>query len=151
MRAAAAIIAAILSVFAGGPLRCPCQLAAVFESRPPTTRSHQTAPTDNEAVRCGCRHSSCQTQKESVGQAQPTEQQHAPQVPCEHRPGVDLVLPGGGGERASGERATGEVTAAPFECAHALSVPQPATQLPVPRHLTTSAPDRLRYCHSFRC
>lgn len=152
MRAGAAIIAAVLSVFTGGPLRCPCRFAAVLVSHSQTTPSLPMAPSEDGAGGCGELSCSCKSHPEPARPDAPTKRPPAPGVPCGHCPAVDLVLPGGSGERAVGDREPGGVSAASFGDSSAAPLahrPEPLVLLAL--ECTSSAPNRLRYCHSFRC
>ena len=151
MRRAAAIIAAVLSVFPGGPLRCPCQLAALFENRAATVLIPQPAPADDEAGGCENQRCSCKTHREPAG-PEPTEKTPAPGVPCQHCPNIDLVLPVVTGERLASDRDPGDSPGASLASDTAVPLThRPDTLTLVGREFTSSAPDRLRYCHSFRC
>lgn len=150
MRSGATIIAAVLSVFTGGPLRCPCQLAALFESYPPTVLTPHAATQEDEAGRSEKHRCSCKTHREPAPPEQPIEQKPTPGVPCQHCPGVDLVPPVATGERLASDRDLGDWSAA-FPDAAFPQTHRPDTLHPVTHLMTTSAPDRLRYCHSFRC
>ena len=155
MRQVAAIIAAVLSVLTGGPLRCPCQLAAHFADYAhaasivltPRPSSVEGKPGHRGGERC-----SCKTHRGPALPGQPTERPPAPGVPCQHCPNVDLALAVTLGERLAGDRDPSDMTAAPLEAAQTvpLTCPPDALSLAVPQ-LTSAAPDRLRFCHSFRC
>lgn len=156
MQRAAAIIVAVLSVLTGGPLRCPCRLVALFADRVPTVLTAQPTSVEGEPDRCGGERCSCKSHREPALPEQPPERTPerlpAPGVPCQHCPNVDLVPPVTIGERLAGDRDPGDMTAAPHDAAPAdpLTRRPDALPLAVPE-LTSSAPDRLRYCHSFRC
>lgn len=149
MQRAAAIIVAVLSVLTGGPLRCPCRLVALFAD---CVLTDQPASVEGEADRCGGERCSCKPHREPALPEQPPERLPAPGVPCQHCPNVDLVPPVTIGERLEGDRDPGDMTAVPHDAAPAdpLTRRPDALPLAVPE-LTSSAPDRLRYCHSFRC
>ncbi|MBA4065734.1 MAG: hypothetical protein C0501_18850 [Isosphaera sp.] len=155
MRRVAAIIVAVLPVLTGGPLRCPCQLAALFADHvqsalvvlTPRPTSVEDEPGRYRGERC-----SCKSHRGPALPGQPTERPPAPGVPCQHCPNVDLVLAVTIGERLAGDRDPGDMTAPPFEAAQTVPLTRrpDAWSLAVPE-LTSAAPDRLRYCHSFRC
>lgn len=156
MQRAASIIVAVLSVLTGGPLRCPCRLVALFADCVPTVLTAQPASVEGEPDRCGGERCSCKSHREPAPPEQPPERTPerlpAPGVPCQHCPNVDLVPPVTTGERLAGDRDPGDLTAAAHDAAPA----DPLTRRPDARALaapefTSSAPDRLRYCHSFRC
>jgi hypothetical protein len=152
MRAGAAIIAAVLSVFTGGPHRCPCRFAAVLVSYSQTAPSLPTAASEDGTGGSGELSCSCKSHPEPARPDVPTKRKPTPGVPCGHCPAVDLVLPSGSGERAVGDREPGDVSAASFGDSAAAPLahrPDPLALVPLER--TSSAPDRLRYCHSFRC
>lgn len=157
MSRAAAIIAAVLSVITGGPLRCPCHLAALFLSPSPAVRTTTAAPPKGEAGRCDDQRCSCKTHREPAPPEQPTEQptdqqKPAPGVPCQHCPNVDLAPPAATGERLAGDRDPGDWSAdSPASAPVGTQTLRPDTLVLIPGPVTPSAPDRLRYCHSFRC
>ncbi len=156
MQRAAAIIVAVLSVFTGGPFRCPCRLVALFADRAPTVLTAQPAPAASEPDRCGGERCSCKPHRVPALPGQPPErtpeQLPAPGVPCQHCPNVDLIPAVTIGERLAGDRDPGDLTAAPHDAAPADPLTRRPDALPLAApELTSAAPDRLRYCHSFRC
>lgn len=148
MRAVAAIIAAVMSVTTGGSLRCPCQLAFLFRAGScDTSACVEASPPTAEKQTCSCEA------RHEPEQPDPAEPKPGPaKPPCPHGPGIDLIQPAAGGERIGGSDVTGGLAMAP-PCASAAGCharghqeappPDPARRWPTP--------DRLRYCHSFRC
>ena len=145
MRLAAAILATVMSVTTGGPLRCPCHLLALLRTGPSTVVAPPAAEQEASGG-CGCR-----VHREP--QPEPTDQRPRPhRPPCPHGPGVDLLPPLSTGERVVGGHDSGDpvvtlpghgyapTTASSYDSA-------------VSAHVTPAAspPDRLRYCHAFRC
>lgn len=130
MRMSAAVLAAVLSVATGGPLRCPCQLAQLVWG------SYCVADdSDCERAECPC-HS-----HEEPGQRDPGE-------PCHHGLGLEVVavVNASGGDNSFDGPMPAPVSRAPqliernavgferFDCLDFRSIS-----------------DRLLYCHSFRC
>ena len=145
MRLLATIIAVVMSVTTGGPLRCPCQLAALVRGTTCVAETVQVDPATFETHTC-C----CQSHREPE-EPQPTEREPSPGEPCPHGPSVDLVLPTAGGERHAGGGGLGDF---PVAAHGAVEIPLYCglnLQLFVVCEPTSSKSDRLRYCHSFRC
>lgn len=149
MRAAVAILAAVMSVTTGGPLRCPCYLVTMLKGTavivPPAE-----CPLPTPAAGCSCKgHREADEPKPSEERA-PDKTPH-PTAPCNHGPGVDLLAPTASGERLTGGDETGQSTLAlsverlDLSPSHAGAV---RAVLPDP---PSSVRDPLRYCHSFRC
>ena len=152
MRLAMAIIVAVMSVFTGGPLRCPCHLAVLFTKRPPTAQPFQVTRLPSNAERCSTHRCPCKTHRSPTGPEQPGEPAPVPGAPCGHCPNFDLGLPAVNGDRLQTDRDTGDFTSAPFSRdAHVFLTTCLDTLLNASDPITSSAPDRLRYCHSFRC
>lgn len=150
MRNVAVIVAAVLTVFTGGPLRCPCQVAALLRDHTPAPPTRPPTPPADEASRCGC--CSCKAHRDAADPKQSAEREPAPGNPCPHCPNIYLVLPVTNAERLPGDHDHGDWTAGPFDATPAV----PLTRHPHAVFLPVSdshrpAPDRLRYCHSFRC
>ncbi|MBX9582895.1 MAG: hypothetical protein K2X87_21515 [Gemmataceae bacterium] len=145
MRLVAAIIAAVMSVTTGGPLRCPCHLVARLRTEPAAVPVPQSA-VERPADRC-C---GCKTNREP--RPEPTDPRPAPHPPCPHGPGIDLVPPLATGERVVGGHGSGDqAVTAPgdgHDCPSAWGLDPP---LPVPVAVAASPHDQLRYCHAFRC
>lgn len=142
MRSVTAVIAAILSVVTGGPLRCPCQVAALGRGAEHVAEFHAA----NEADDCPC-HSH---RKPCLPQS--TEHKHAPCEPCRHGAAIDVLAPVVTGERLSGEReAVDRMPLVPGDCSQGSPGcgldGMPLDNIPV----SSSASDQLRYCHSFLC
>jgi hypothetical protein len=73
-------------------------------------------------------------------------------MPCGHCPNFDLGLPVGNGDRLQTDRDTDDFTSAPFtRPAHVFSTTCQDSLVNASDPIHPSAPDRLRYCHSFRC
>lgn len=144
MRIWAAIFVAVMSVATGGPLRCPCQVKAMFEGM--TSLAAVPKPKSEKAPRHPCTCHAHQ-QEEQHGPNEPRPEPNCPT--CPHGPGVDLVPPVAAGERTAGERSFGETT---FGYA---SVSLAATTISLRRspafiEPNSSPPEQLRYCHAFR-
>lgn len=146
MRAVAAIIVAVMSVTTGGPLRCPCQLAAFFRTGPQTCALPPAPKACQEKNCCPCHsHDDAPTQE----QESPKPSPQAP--PCPHGQGIDLAPPLTSLDREVGgvEHGAPAVATAPLGL---FSVPPGGPSVPVdPNAHSTPPPDHLRYCHSFRC
>ena len=152
MRASVAIIAAVMSVTTGGPLRCPCQLAALFPGNqfPPgaacDTEAYPAIPAENEKHCCSC------IKHHEPERPAPTKPTQAPDAPCEHGLGADLVPLVANGERVAGDLNPGDPVFAlagrsyPFLKASVQPVAIPTLSGSLSGH-----PDQLRYCHAFRC
>ena len=150
MRLVAAIIAAVMSVATGGPLRCPCQLAALLRDTPCTDQSAsavRTLPTTPpSALHSGC---GCKTHTTDDEQP-PAEHQPDRPEPCNHGPGIDLVAPSTV-ERQAGDSELGNPLSVPSGGAAASPCRVPDTSFVSSAEIDSSPPARLRYCHSFRC
>ena len=148
MRSLAAILAAVMSVTTGGPLRCPCQFAALFENQERVSCADAPPPVQaaNEKHCCSCnRHH----EPEEPSPAQPKRTPASP--PCQHAPAIDLAPPLVGGERTAGEYEPGGLNfAADIETSLGLLAFRPDAPLPLPSNLDSAPPDQLKYCHSFR-
>ncbi len=115
MRILAAIIAALMSVTTGGPLRCPCQLAKLG---PPVgwpcqeTAAQPPAPTHQ----CGCK---THTTDERRAPADDRPGGHPPgdHAPCHHGPVADLAAPAAA-ERPAGGSTDYALTVAPPGLTH---------------------------------
>lgn len=152
MRLAVAIIVAVMSVVTGGPLRCPCQLAVLFNNRLPTAPPLQATRLTAETERCSTKHCPCKSHQPPVDPEQPAERTPVPGAPCGHCPNFDLGLPVGNGDRLQTDRDTGDFTSAPFaRDTHVFLTACLDTPVTAIDPIDSSAPDRLRYCHSFRC
>ena len=139
MRMVAAVLAAVLSVATGGPLRCPCQLAQLVCG----TERVAEARADAEHLGCPCR-----THRDSES-SQPSEYGRVPVKPCDHGPSIDFVA------SVAGERSLGNDVSYgdPALDVHARTVPIDRSFgpfLPVPP-VSVAVSDRLKYCHSFLC
>lgn len=146
MRLVATIIAAVMSVTTGGPLRCPCQLVPLL--RPEAAVCETIRPIEGQTVErcCGCK-----------GHREPNSEPTAPRPspdrpPCQHGPAIDLVPPAHPGERVTdGTDPTDPATPCGGDPASVSPVLSLDTPLRVRLAPFTSLPDRLRYCHAFRC
>lgn len=153
MRMVAAMIAAVMSVATGGPLRCPCHFAALLRDTPctaksaPAVRALPTAPTTARHLGCGCK--SHKTADEPPTEGQPVRP--AQPEPCKHGPGIDLVVPTAV-DRQSGDLGADDctfgATSEGFPSCPAL-VRHGLTGRPVGSD--SSLPALLRYSHAFRC
>jgi len=148
MRRVLAIIAAVLSVATGGPLRCPCQFAALVRGSPCAAEIVPPAQTVTPPVRslcCGCKAAS-ETERQS-----PAEDQPASPEPCHHGPGIDLVPPASVDRQSS----DAEVKGVPYAVASGVWLMSPAHGrygvATAPSGTDSAQPALLRYCHSFRC
>lgn len=151
MRALATIIAAVLSVTTGGPLRCPCLLvpqirAACVETVAP--------PSGDDSSPSGCR---CRAHQEAeVPPLTPPDSPHQgrhepPHAPCPHGPGIDLTAPPAGveqGESQSGAEQPALVGAGTFALVLSTLGYVAASHPPAPPPATCQ---HLRFCHAFRC
>lgn len=151
MRALATIIAAVLSVTTGGPLRCPCQL--VPQVRVACAES-VSVPRPDESSCSGCRcrgHHEEETPSRSPADA-PTQDRHeSPQAPCPHGPGIDLAAPPGGvepGDAQSGADQPAAIGGHTFDLALSAACCAAALRPPAP---SSSTCQHLRFCHAFRC
>jgi hypothetical protein len=149
MRLVAAIIAAVMSVATGGPLRCPCQFAALFRNTPCTDQSAvRTLPTTQPSDLHSC--CGCKTQT-TDDEPPPAEHQPDQPEPCSHGPGIDLVAPSTV-DRQSGdlgaEGAPFAATSGAFLSLRALVRHDLAER---PPGSDTSLHARLRFSHAFRC
>lgn len=146
MRVVATIIAAVMSVTTGGPLRCPCHLLALLRTEPAVARTAQPLVERPTGDCCGCK-------SHREPQPEPTDPRPAPHHPaCPHGPGIDLVPPLATGERVTGghESGTSAVMALGDSHAYLLAWGYESPR-PMPAAFAASPPDRLRYCHAFRC
>ena len=141
MRVLTAIVAAVLSVTTGGPLRCPCQLAKVARPAAPATVCDD-AP--------GCRSCPCHRNAEPVSLQGQCPEPAPERVPCPHGPALDLTPPPAGVERVGDDSpafdggAFGEHPAARLVCNQAAGSRATTPAYPPPV-------DHLRYSHAFRC
>lgn len=146
MRRVAAIIAAVMSVTTGGPLRCPCHLIALLQ--PECCAAPVAQPAAERPVEhcCGCK-------AHRAPQPEPTDPQPSPhRPPCPHVPGIDLVPPHAPGERAASGHELGDPAVMALGGGHvSASARASDSPPPVPVTLAASPPDRLRYSHAFRC
>ena len=139
MRALTAIVAAVLPVTTGGPLRCPCELAQLV--RPVAVVSADKSPCPS----CPC-HA-----HEEPDSPEPTDPRPVPGLPpCPHGPGVDLTPPPAASDRAVDDpfgAAAADITHqhSGFEAGASTARFVLADATPSP------PPDHLRYCHAFRC
>lgn len=147
MRRVLAVIAAVMSVATGGPLRCPCQLAALFldgsSSRETSARIPPPAPPSHPS---GCK---CQGHVHDDEPA-PTEERRDHPEPCNHGPGVDLLTPATADRQAGDSGSDGHAVAV-SHFVPALSVVTEADAPARPLKSDFSPPDCLRFCHAFRC
>lgn len=149
MRAAVAILAAVMSVTTGGPLRCPCYLVALLKGTTVTAPPAEF-PLPTPAPGCSCK-SHREADEPKPGEENTPEKTPHPSAPCNHGPGVDLVAPTASGERPTGGDETGQSTLAfsverlDLSPSHAGAVRAIVPDPPSSNH------SPLRYCHSFRC
>ena len=147
MRAVTAIIVAVMSVTTGGPLRCPCQLAALFRTETalgPTAHSTMDLP-KGRCCPCGS-HA-------APGRPGPVEPKPAPHSPpCRHHLVIDLAAPHAGTERVFDDHDPGDPTAAPVnDTDRSLLVHSADAALLSSAGRSPPPRDLLRYCHAFRC
>src|SRR6188768_2021002 len=93
MRAVTAIVAAVLSVTTGGPLRCPCQYAALLRPTPVPTKASP------RAAEPPCRTCPCHAHQEPDSPAPAAPEPGPGHPPCPHGPGVDVTPPPAGSDR----------------------------------------------------
>lgn len=146
MRALTAIVVAVMSVTTGGPLRCPCQLAALCRAETRFGLATRTVPHQPESRCCSCEsHAALGL----PGPVEPKPPSNSP--PCEHHPVIALAVLHAGAERVLDDRNPGDSTEAHggnsdhVVSAHAANVAvHSATErsLPPCKHL--------RYSHAFR-
>lgn len=146
MRDLTAIIVAVMSVTTGGPLRCPCQLAALCRGEThsgPVTRTVQPQPKN----RC-C---PCESHADP-GLPGPVEPKPSPNSPpCNHHPVIVLAAVHAGAERVYDDREPGDPTAAPVsDIARVLPAHAAGAALLCLAGRSLPPNDRLRYCHAFR-
>ncbi|QDU21349.1 hypothetical protein [Urbifossiella limnaea] len=141
MRALTAIVAAILSVTTGGPLRCPCQLADLLRPAAPA------AVCDNAPV---CRSCPCHRHAEP-DDPQPRSPDRVPErVPCPHGPALDITPPPAGEYGVGNDTPSDEGIAFCEDVAVRVAVIGDAT--PTALKLAQTPPvDHIRYSHAFRC
>lgn len=147
MRAFAAITVAVMSVTTGGPLRCPCQLAALFRIETRLGLATRSTPDLPKGRCCPCESHA------DPGLPWPVEPKPSPHFPpCKHHLVIDLAVPHMDAGRVLDDRDSGDPTAVPVrDCGGAFPENVTAAALlssggrPLPPH------DRLRYCHAFRC
>lgn len=146
MRAVVAIIVAVMSVTTGGPTRCPCQIAALFRAGTQTCEPPPAQKRSQEKRACRC-HSHCESSEQ-----QPEHPTPPPESPkCPHGPGIDLAPPQSATDRAASD--AGDLSQLEFAATHGLFAvaPRGHSGLFDPGTHLSPHPDRLRYCHSFRC
>lgn len=142
MRVLTAIVAAVLSVTTGGPLRCPCRLAELIRPTPPATVHDDTVPVSRS---CPChRHAEPDASERQCPERAPER------VPCPHGPAFVLTPPPAGAERVGDDSpadegvALGEHAAFRVVCNRTAALTAAASTHPPPV-------DHLRYSHAFRC
>lgn len=139
MRHLAAIIAAVLSVTTGGPLRCPCRLATLASTPAPPER-----PVDSgRSHQCGCKSHAGKDVDRPAPPASPRPE------PCDHGPGIDLLACTAVDRQADDSGGNQLIvpavahTGSELAGKHALA--------PDPSGRSTSPTAHLRYAHAFRC
>lgn len=150
MRALATIIAAVLSVTTGGPLRCPCQflpqVRAASAERVATPRAEVSS-----CRGCGCRaHQEKESPPPAPADSPPQERNETPHAPCPHGPGVDLTAPPGGVEMGDSEAGTDQPVLVSGGN-YALTLSALDCVAPHPPSAPPSTCQHLRFCHAFRC
>lgn len=145
MRHLAAIVAAVMSVTTGGPLRCPCQVTAFVRSSACESASGQTKPAADQPQKCGCKAHAAAEAPPPAEETPPTPE------PCKHGRGIDLVAPAAGSDRQAGaSEHAGVSLVVSTETLGSLAVRR-GSSLPHGTHGThTTLLSRLRYSHSFR-
>lgn len=151
MRAVVAIIVAVMSVATGGPLRCPCQFAALFRTAtcvPESASAARTAPTPQPAAQ----HSGCGCKSHTAADEQPPEErQPAQPEPCKHGPGIDLVPPTTL-DRQSGDLGAEGIPSAAVSDGFLLCLALVRHDFTTrPAGSDASLPTRLRFSCAFRC
>lgn len=144
MRSLVAILAAVMAVTTGGPLRCPCHIAALLRANS-AARAVQSPAEKPIERRCGCK---------AHGEPQPgptTPRPSPDHPPCQHGPGLDLAPPLAACERVGGGFDWGDPAAVTDNAGRISAAWGVHPHLPVPVTLAASPPDPLRYCHAFRC
>lgn len=148
MRVVAAILAMVMSVATGGPLRCPCQVLTLLKGDAPCV-SHPPIPAfasdDDECCSCKSHH-----QKHESKSPNP-EKKSPPMPPCQHGPGIDLPPPGSSAERLAGDHELEAAVGLGCES----SIPVIARLLDLsrvePSDPFASPLHALKYCFAFRC
>lgn len=150
MRVVAAIIAELMTVAAGGSLRCPCEFAALLRDIPCIAKSApviQTPPTPSTT-----RHPGCGCKSRTADEPPPAEGRPTQPEPCKHGPGIDLVAPTAVGRQSGGdlgiEGASFATTSGEFLSCPAFGRNDLAER---PPGSDSSLPTRLRFSHAFRC
>jgi hypothetical protein len=137
-----AVIAAVLTVTTGGPLRCPCQFPQLVCE---TDRIAESLSAD-ETLNCPC-HSHHKSELPPS-----SEQGRAPAKPCEHGPGIDIAALVTNGERPTvyHDSFDGPELDSILD-SHTSQNDQSNGRMLLDCPGRTSESDRLKYCHSFRC
>ena len=144
MRAAVALLAMVMSVTTGGPLRCPCRVAALLHTSTCPAKAEPRAASP-EKHRCHC-----QTHR-GQPESKPKEPNRTPQPPCEHSTAVDVISPTAA-ERVAGDEEP-EVTGgfSPWSSTFAHITLPPLTlaaRVPIPRFASRTL---LQLAHALRC
>lgn len=141
MRHLAAIIAALLSVTTGGPLRCPCRLAALTCS--PVEAAPERADEACRSHKCGCKPLAEQDVRRPGPPTSPRPE------PCEHGPGVDLLALSAADPQTDEADSTPHIV--PGVLHTASNVATVHVLLPGTCGRSTSPTSHFRYAHAFRC
>ncbi len=141
MRHLAAIIAAVLSVTTGGPLRCPCRLATLTTA--PAKATSEERGDSGCSHQCGCKS---HAGKDVDRQAPPSSPRPEP---CDHGPGIDLLAFTAVDRQA--DDAGGTQLVVPGVARTGSELARKHALVPDPSGRSTSPTSHLRYAHAFRC
>lgn len=148
MRLSAAILAMLMAVTTGGPLRCPCQIWALLKSEAVESQQCIALPTVEDDEAC-C---SCKSHHIKHDNKPPEPEKRSPRhLPCKHGPAIDIAPP------ISHAEGVGEHhdLAAAVDLSVESAIP-PIVRLLAPSGCAPSEPlasplHALKYCFAFRC
>ena len=140
MRVVAAILAMVMSVTTGGPLRCPCQVLTLLKGDSPSTSSLPT-PDDDDCC-------SCKSHLKKHENKSPDPEKKLP--PCQHGPEIDLPPPSNADSLVEGHDLA---VAGDLNCESLIPSNAPFRDASRVASRNHHAPPLqvLKYCFAFRC